>query len=72
MAAHPMGTARMGDDPMRSVVNSYCQSHDIPNLFICDPSVLPTGGGINHTLTTMATASRGGDYMRELAERGDL
>jgi choline dehydrogenase-like flavoprotein len=72
MAAHPMGTARMGNEPGKSVVNAFCQSHDIPNLFICDPSVLPTGGGTNHTLTTMAIASRSGDYMTELAVRGDL
>jgi len=72
MAAHPMGTVRMGEDPAKSVVNSYCQSHDIPNLFICDSSVFVTGGGTNLTLTAMAIAGRSGDYMTEAAVRGDL
>ncbi len=72
MGAHPMGTARMGVDPNKSVVNSFCQAHDISNLFICDPSVLPTGGGTNHTLTSMAISSRAGHYMTEMAKRHEL
>ena len=72
MSAHPMGTARMGSNPRKSVVNSYCQSHDIPNLFVCDPSVMVTGSGVNHTLTAMALTSRAGEYMVEAARRGDL
>jgi choline dehydrogenase-like flavoprotein len=72
MSAHPMGTARMGANPKRSVVNPYCQAHDIPNLFVCDPSVFVTGSGINHTLTAMAIASRAGEYMVESIKRGDI
>ena len=72
MAAHPTGTVRMGDDPAKSVVSSFCQSHDIPNLFICDSSVFVTGGGTNQTLTAMAIASRSGDYMTKSATRGEL
>lgn len=30
---HEMGTARMGRDPKTSVLNSYNQTHDVPNLF---------------------------------------
>jgi choline dehydrogenase-like flavoprotein len=72
MSAHPMGTARMGSNPKASVVNSYGQSHDVPNLFVCDSSVFPTGGVVNQTLTAMAIASRAGDFMVEAAKRGDL
>ena len=39
-----------------SVVNSFGQSHDVPNLFICDTSVFVTGAGVNPTLTAMALA----------------
>ena len=39
---HLMGGCRMGNDPTTSVVNSYGQSHDIPNLFICDASLFVT------------------------------
>ena len=48
---HLAGTARMGDDPARSVVNADCRSWDIPNLWVCDGSVFPTVGGVNPALT---------------------
>lgn len=70
--AHAMGGCRMGSDPNSSVVNEYGQSHDIPNLFICDTSVFITGSGVNPTLTAMAIASRSADHIAELAQRGDL
>jgi choline dehydrogenase-like flavoprotein len=70
--AHAMGTCRMGRDPDISVVNEFCQSHDIPNLFICDTSVFATSAGVNPTLTAMAIASRAADYIAESAKRGDL
>ena len=38
---HIMGTAKMGIDPKKSVVNKFGQSHDVKNLFIVDSSVLP-------------------------------
>ena len=61
--AHLLGGCRMGDDPTQSVVNGFCQSHDIPNLFICDASVFVTSGGANPTQTIMAIAARTADYM---------
>ena len=72
MVAHPMGTVRMGTDPDESVVSPYCQSHDIANLFVCDPSVFPSGGGTNITLTAMAIASRAGDYIVDSMKSGAL
>lgn len=63
--AHLHGTCRMGDDANSSVVNGFCQSHDIPNLFICDASVFATSGGGNPTLTVMAVAARTADYIVE-------
>jgi choline dehydrogenase-like flavoprotein len=70
--AHAMGTCRMGKDPNDSVVNEFCQSHDVPNLFICDTSVFVTGSGLNPTLTAMAIAKRSVAYIKEAARRGDL
>jgi choline dehydrogenase-like flavoprotein len=61
--AHAMGTCRMGNDPEKSVVNEYCQSHDVENLFICDTSVFVTGSGVNPTLTAMAIAQRSAEYI---------
>ena len=60
---HLMGTARMGDDPERSVVDSNGQSHDIDNLFIVDGSVFVTGGAVNPTPTIQAIALRTADYI---------
>src|SRR5207253_7974420 len=30
---HELGTARMGTSPKTSVLNKYCQAHDVKNLF---------------------------------------
>jgi choline dehydrogenase-like flavoprotein len=70
--AHAMGSCRMGEHSEDSVVNQYCQSHDIPNLFICDTSVFVTGSGVNPTLTAMAIAARSAEYIAHAAKRGDL
>ena len=67
---HLMGTARMGEDPKRSVVNGFGQSHDVDNLFIVDGSVFVTGGAVNPTPTIQAVALRTADYIRH--KRTDL
>jgi choline dehydrogenase-like flavoprotein len=56
--AHAMGSCRMGKDASSSVVDSYCRSHDVPNLYITDTSVFVTGSGVNPTLTALAIARR--------------
>jgi choline dehydrogenase-like flavoprotein len=53
---HLMGTARMGTDPARSVVNEWGRSHDVRNLFIVDGSIFVTSGGVNPTATIQALA----------------
>src|SRR5258708_13576030 len=39
------GGTRMGADPKNSVVNEFCQTHDVANLFIVGSSVFPTIAG---------------------------
>jgi choline dehydrogenase-like flavoprotein len=53
---HLMGTARMGNDPARSVVNAWGRCHDVKNLFIVDGSLFVTSGGVNPTSTIQALA----------------
>ena len=53
---HLLGTARMGIDPERSVVNEWGRSHDVKNLFIIDGGIFVTSGGVNPTLTIQALA----------------
>jgi len=61
--AHLVGGARMGSDPRTSVVDKFGRSHDIPNLFVCDGSILPTQGSANPGLTIQALAARTADYL---------
>jgi choline dehydrogenase-like flavoprotein len=62
---HLLGTARMGTDPERSVVNEWGRSHDVRNLFIVDGSVWVTGGGLNPTSTIQAVALYIADQMKQ-------
>lgn len=57
-AGHIMGTTRMGNNSQTSVVDSFGQSHEHPNLFIVGPSVFPTSGTANPTLTAAALTLR--------------
>lgn len=61
--AHLVGGARMGLDPAQSVVDKFGRAHDVPNLFICDGSILPTQGSANPGLTIQALAARTADYL---------
>jgi len=58
---HLMGTARMGIDPLSSVVNEWGQSHDVPNLFIADSSIFVTSGAVNPAATIQALALKVSD-----------
>jgi choline dehydrogenase-like flavoprotein len=62
---HLLGTARMGTDPARSVVNEWGRSHDVKNLFVIDGSVFVTGGGVNPTSTIQALALYIADQMKQ-------
>ncbi|MEL0090861.1 MAG: GMC family oxidoreductase [Rhodospirillales bacterium] len=61
---HLLGTARMGKDPSRSVVNEWGRSHDVKNLFIVDGSIWVTSGGVNPTSTIQALALYIADSMK--------
>ena len=62
---HLLGTARMGTDPERSVVNEWGRSHDVKNLFIVDGSVFVTGGGVNPTSSIQAVALYIADQIKQ-------
>lgn len=63
-STHPQSTCKMGEDPRRSVINSYCQSHDIKNLFVCDMGVFPTSLGAPPQISTAAIADRAAQYIK--------
>ncbi len=60
---HGLGTCRMGEDPRKSVVNSFGRSHDIKNLWIFDVSTFPGALGVNPQVTIMTLALRGAEYL---------
>ena len=62
---HEVGTTRMGDDPSTSVVNKYCQAHDVKNLFIADGGPFVTNADKNVTWTILALAMRTSEYVAE-------
>lgn len=71
-ASHEVGTVRMGKDARTSVLNSYCQSHEVKNLFVTDGSSFTTSSEKNPTLTIMALNVRAADYIKRQRASGDL
>jgi choline dehydrogenase-like flavoprotein len=69
---HEIGGCRMGSDPKRSVVNAFCQSHDVANLYVVDASVFPNASEKNPTLTIMALASRTAEHIAQRLEKREL
>lgn len=69
---HEIGGARMGSDPKRSVVDRFCRSHDVPNLYVVDASVFPSSSEKNPTHTIMALAARTADHMAERLRKGEI
>jgi choline dehydrogenase-like flavoprotein len=57
-SAHQMGTAAMGTDRERSVVDPSGCVWGYDNLLVADASVFPASSGVNPMLTIMAMASR--------------
>jgi choline dehydrogenase-like flavoprotein len=64
-STHPQSTCKMGEDPARSVVDSWCRSHDLQNLFICDMSVFPSSLGAPPQISTAAIADRTAHYIKD-------
>ncbi len=72
IAAHLLGTCRMGDNPDDSVVDKYHRTHQISNLFICDGSSLVTSGRGQPTMTIQALAFRAAEHIGAFAQRGEM
>ena len=69
---HECGTARMGNDPKKSVLNRYNQTHEAKNLFVTDGAAFVTQGCYEPTLTIMAISARAADYIANAYKKGDL
>ncbi|MBP1605692.1 MAG: livQ 7 [Acidobacteria bacterium] len=62
---HQCGTLCFGTDPRESVLDPYCRSHDIANLFVVDASFFPSSAAVNPALTIAAQALRVADHIKE-------
>lgn len=69
---HELGTVRMGSDPATSVLNGWCQAHDVRNLFIADGGPFVTQSDKNPTWTILALAWRTSERIAELMNQGAL
>ena len=71
-SVHEVGTARMGNDPKKSVLNKFNQAHDVKNLFVTDGACYVSSGNQNPTLTMMALTVRACEYLVEELRAGRL
>ncbi len=60
---HQCGTLAFGTDPRTSVLDPFCRSHDVENLFVVDASFFPSSAAVNPALTIIAQALRVADHI---------
>jgi choline dehydrogenase-like flavoprotein len=70
--AHEVGTVRMGADTRTSVLNGFCQAHDVKNLFVTDAGCFTTAPDKNPTLNILALSWRAAEYAVDQARKGNL
>jgi choline dehydrogenase-like flavoprotein len=71
-ALHEAGTARMGADPKKSLLNQFQQTHDVKNLFVMDASGFTSNPCQNPTLTIMTLCVRSCDFLMAELKRGEI
>ena len=69
---HESGTARMGKDPKKSVLNKFNQVHACKNVFVTDGSFMPSFGCQNPSLTYMAFTARAAAHAVDELKKGNL
>jgi choline dehydrogenase-like flavoprotein len=58
MNSHQCGTVVAGADPATSVLDPWCRTHDVENLWVVDSSFFPSSAAMNPALTIAAQALR--------------
>ncbi|PYV15479.1 MAG: hypothetical protein DMG07_09680 [Acidobacteria bacterium] len=69
---HELGTARMGNDTKKSVLNKFNQVHDCGNVFVTDGASFVNSANQNPTITILALTARACDYIVDERKRGNL
>jgi choline dehydrogenase-like flavoprotein len=62
---HQCGTLCFGTDRRASVLDPFCRTHDVENLFVVDASFFPSSAAVNPGLTIAAQAIRVADHIIE-------
>lgn len=62
---HQCGTLVFGRDPRQSVLDPFCRTHDVENLFVIDGSFFPSSAAVNPGLTIIAQALRAADHIKQ-------
>ena len=68
---HQAGTCRMGNDPKKFVTNRFGQTHDVPNLYVCDASVFLNCTDKTTTISILAFSLRTSEHLIENFRRGE-
>jgi choline dehydrogenase-like flavoprotein len=58
MNSHQCGTVVAGTDPATSVLDPWCRSHELENLWVIDSGFFPSSAAMNPALTIAAQALR--------------
>lgn len=69
---HEMGTARMGNDPKTSVLNSHNQVWDALNVFVTDGAAMTSSACQNPSLTYMALTARAAEFAVNELKKGNI
>ena len=68
---HETGTCRMGNDPKKFVTNRFGQTHDVPNLYVCDASVFLNCTDKTTTISILAFSLRTSEHLIENFRQGE-
>jgi choline dehydrogenase-like flavoprotein len=62
---HQCGTLVFGNDPATSVLDPFCRTHDLDNLYVVDASFFPSSAAVNPALTIIAQSLRVAERIRQ-------
>jgi choline dehydrogenase-like flavoprotein len=61
--SHQCGTMRFGNNPETSVLDPYCKTWDMENLYVMDASFFPSSTAMNPALTIAAQSLRVAEHL---------